>query len=319
MFVRAWVASAAVAVFVAAPSSPQEGAADTALSEYRQLLAHLDTATPACLDTAREALSKRFGGGHPDGEAAVRAFRDFYLARFHEWEKVMGGPEVLEFTFRHWLGPEDHNPLVPFSIRRIRDVPDKNESAAIHRNPTLPSQLEAVRAWPFSIKQGEGDWYLCPDFDWLAAAARPVASGLSEFLGFAAREARERVVEDGGLQIPWDDLRLRIVRWDAFARSHPTLPEVAKEVRPDLGRLFTAYLCPLLPNTTEYDRDTGVLDPSLQASYRRFVAENHDATGHAFLEGLLSLLKTEKYRLTPAVEAYLNRQDSPAPCGIRRR
>jgi|WetSurMetagenome_2_1015567.scaffolds.fasta_scaffold98384_2 hypothetical protein len=293
--------------------------APTGLRAYREFLAKLDATSPACLEQATTALRAGFGSGEPDGEAAVRAFREYYLARVADWEKALWEPGARELTYGAWLPPEEHRLVEPLPIGRIRVNGSAAAQAARLANPTLAARLDDVRRWPFAVVQAEGDWYLQPDAEWLAAAANAVPGRLADFLAFVALESKEVVAEDAGLRVPWDGVRVRLARWETFALGNPGLPEVAKEVTPHVTGLYRVYLCQLLDNTPPYNRTTGVLDPSLQASYRRLVSENRDMKGHAFVEGLLAQLAVAKFRLTPTVERYLARRDSPAPCEVGRR
>jgi hypothetical protein len=311
------IAAAGVVVATVVSLSGQAGRID--LRAYQDLLSRLDTKTPACLETAREALDAGFRGGQPEGEAAVRAFRAYYLARVAEWEPVLLQPGARLLTYDVWLPPAGHRLVEPLPIGRLRVADWPSVRTARQANPTLASRLDVLRRWPFAVSQVEGDWYLAPDADWLARAVRGVPCRLADFLAFLSAESRQVVAEDASLRVSWDDLRVRIARWAAFARANAGLPEVAAEVRPHMASLFRIYLCPLLDNSPEYDRGTQALVPALQASYRRFVTENRDVEGHAFVEGLLAQLTAERYQLTPAVVRYLTRPDSPAPCEIRGR
>ena len=91
------------------------------LAQYKAMLARLDTKTPACLETARKEL-EAFQGGHADSQAALRAFRQFYLARMREQEQVLSGRGTWEIVYGHWHLPPDLHPLVPHPVSVVRLV-----------------------------------------------------------------------------------------------------------------------------------------------------------------------------------------------------
>jgi hypothetical protein len=286
------------------------------LARYKAMLARLDTKTPACLETARKEL-ETFQGGHADSQAALRAFRQFYLARMGEQEQVLSGPGTWRIVYGYWQLPPDLHPLVPHPLSVIRLV----KSAAASENPTLTAQLDAILKWPFAVVQSEGDWYLQPHAEWLVKAAHWLPGPLAEYLAFRLRESTEVVEEDAGLMMTWDELRQRIGRWDDFARAHSSLPESQDEVIPAVKSMFWVYTCGS-DNSRAYGRgEPWLLVPELRESYSQYVNDRVDRFGRAYIEGLLATLKQSGYRRTSAVDQYLARPDYPGahPCRPERR
>jgi hypothetical protein len=302
-----WIATA---LALAAQPAPGD------LARFRATLAGLDTRTPACLDAARQSLVQQFRPGHPDAEPALRAFREFYLSRVKEHASDLFEPGAQEFANRSWRVAPELDLRIPTPMRLVRPAEGPEAQRARRDNPALASKLDALLRWPFAVGQGEGDWYVHSDPGWLADAAKPIGGALGEYLEFLAAESRQVVAEDAGLQIPWDDLRRRIGRWDRFARTHAGLPETAREIRPAVAGLAGVFLCGI-DNTPAYDRETLVLDSELGASYQRLLAEDRDSSLRGFVEGLVAVLKKDNFHRTPAVERYLGRPDSPAPCRFR--
>jgi hypothetical protein len=168
--------------------------------------------------------------------------------------------------------------------------------------------------WPFELDESEGFWFLNADAAWLAQPARQIACPLGDLLIFLRGERPTRVVDDASLRLTWAELGERIARWDRFARAHADLPETKAEVAPAVKGYLFCYLCGM-SNSLAYAGDTHALDPALRASYQRFVIESRDSSPWAYVDGLVKLLAQQGFRRTEAVEQYLNRADSPAPCG----
>ena len=113
----------------------------------------------------------------------------------------------------------------------------------------------------------------------------------------------QRVAEDAGLLIGWDDLRQRIGRWETFARAHPALPETRDIVRPEVVRLVAFYVIGV-DNTRAYDErsrspgGTLRIDPQLMASYERFLIENRGSAYYKVIEGIVTRLRASRGALT---------------------
>jgi hypothetical protein len=309
---RSGIGFAAVMLIVAmtgngrTPQSPD-------LQQYRRLLAGLDPSTPECLTTARQALVTRFTPGHPDGEQALRAFRQYYLARMKEQNAVFETPRVGELLVGTVMasGPRVDSLMPLEALARLKGPLGDDLR---HRYASEVELLRRTLRWPFELDESEGFWFLNADAAWLAQPARQIACPLGDLLIFLSGERPTRVVDDASLRLTWAELGERIVRWDRFARTHADLPETSADVTPTLKGYLFCYLCGL-DNSQAYDRNTHALDPALRASYERFVAKSRDWSAWAYVDGLVKLLGQQGFRRTAAVEQYLNRADSPAPCG----
>jgi hypothetical protein len=115
----------------------------------------------------------------------------------------------------------------------------------------------------------EGDWYLEEDPDFLLESAASVRGEYMDYLLFHLAESRQRLVEDGGLQVSWEELARRIFRWELFAANHPSLPETRTMIEPETRRMMSWYLLGT-DNTVPYDfsrTGKGAVNPALLESY----------------------------------------------------
>jgi hypothetical protein len=201
--------------------------------------------------------------------------------------------------------------LAPGRLERPLEKVERSRSAAIVDTPPdrrpLLHELFAYRDCGIDFTQGEGDWYLRDDPDWLIAVALHLPDGeYRQYVVFVANQSRERLTEDAGFVVSRDRLRERLVRWDGFIRTHPNVARV-EDMRKDADRLAGWYIAGI-SNTPAFDPETNRLNPELRESFARFLAANQDCSYYPLIAGLWEKLKASDFRPTEAVVLYLEKQ-----------
>lgn len=145
-----------------------------------------------------------------------------------------------------------------------------------------------------------------PEFIAATAAKLPLGD-LGEYIAFRSREDRQRLAEDAGFVVGWEDMRRRLIRWEDFERHYPNLPETRTEVKPEVIRTVGWYLFGI-DNSPAYDRwpvpgpKTVRLDAKLRASYARFIEENRTSAFHAVIAGIYGILR--RHNFSPDAELF---------------
>lgn len=294
-----------------APSYPQVKAASIA-PEYAAVLRTLDPASPASILQARDAAVAKYSTSvSTDAAAVFRQFQAFYdsvLAKTSYVRLHTPLDELLnDICERKVLQCGAATADAFLASTRPRDVTRREASKG------AAAELARYRSCGIWFSFGEGDWYAAPDPAFIAAVADKLPLGeLREWVTFWAGEQSQRVAEDAGLVIGWDDLRQRLGRWEAFARAHPELPETQVEVLPHVANLVAIYVFGI-PNTRAYDTrsaETPVydvraggppparagawtmrIDPQLKSSYDRFLVENRDSAYYTVIDGIVTRIR----------------------------
>lgn len=294
-----------------APTNPQIQAAGI-VPEYAEVLRTLDPAKPESILKARDAaLAKYAKAASADADAVFRQFQAFY-------ESVL-----VKTPYIRLRTPLDEllNDICKQGILQCRAATADAFLASAEpgdvkrRDASKPAvaDLARYRACGIWFSWGEGDWYPAPDPAFVSDVAGKLPLGeLGAWVTLWAAETQQRVAEDAGLVIGWDDLRRRIGRWEAFARAHPELPETQVEVLPHVANLVAMYVFGI-PNTRAYDTRSGEtpvydvrvggappagarawtmrIDPQLKSSYDRFLAENRDSAYYKVIGGIVTRLR----------------------------
>lgn len=164
--------------------------------------------------------------------------------------------------------------------------------------------------------QSEGDWYLAENPDFLDELSNLFSGELKDYLIFLASEYKERLAEDAGLLISWNNLRQRIIRWEEFAKKHEKLKEIGTEIQPKLHTLFSVYLIGT-DNTKAYDIFTGKLDTNLKLSYQNFIEENKDSNYYSIIDSVYKILGENKFEINSDLIKYLENTGYTHPNFIR--
>jgi len=278
--------------------------------DYEAFVAKLPTARKESIPAARDEMLKYLEGeqrcGNDDAcsEDVFDRFRTFY-------DKVIRTCDGIFFRNRpaqDVLGRLASGRIASGTFVRPLVAYERNRDEALRQTP---ADLQAALAEVFAFRDsgidftfGEGDWYLRDDPDFLLGLSARLPDGeYKDAVAFTAAESRLRVVDDASLLIPVDDLRLMVVRWDRFEMTHPAAAYRFNMLE-QTNRLLLLYLQGT-DNTRAFDRESGRLTPGLRESLARFVETNQDCSCFPVVAGLWELLKTNGFRRTGTVDAYL--------------
>lgn len=268
-----------------------------------------DARIRASVPAARDKLLRQYANAPV--EQAQQAFRSFW--RFYN--ETLG-----DLRSRFESGPFDGDLLqeifaVEHCLEKPLTVMERSRDPRMARlAETHAAELRELREWRrcgFDFSWGEGDWYLRDDPEFIAGAAAKLPLGdLADWVAFWSREGRQRLAEDAGLVVGWDDIRQRLIRWEDFARRHPDLPETRIEVRPQVNGFLSWYLFGI-DNSPAYDTPhvpaarTFRLDPALKTSYERFIKENASSSFHDLIAGAYAILGRHDYSPESELFAFL--------------
>jgi hypothetical protein len=139
-------------------------------------------------------------------------------------------------------------------------------------------------------------WYVTTEPAALVEFATDLPKDLADYVRFRAREDAEPVVGDAALQLSWEQLRERLVRWEVFARTHPRLPETRTEVQRPITLLAEFYFFGT-DNTWSYKLPSGRIEPGLRDSWRNLATMNGDSYYKALAAELLPRLDAHDGKL----------------------
>lgn len=293
---------------------------------YAAVLDALDPTKPESILKARDAaLTKYANAASADADAVFRQFQAYYdkvLSKTPYPQLRTPLDELLNDICKQGLLQCRAATADAFlASTRPQDVKRRDASKS------AVADLTRYRSCGIWFSWGEGDWYPAPDPAFVAGVAAKLPLGeLGEWVTFWAAEDAQRVGEDAGLVIGWDDLRQRLARWEAFARAHPNLPETQVEVLPHAANLLAIYVFGI-DNTRAYDTRSGVsppydvrvggapppagrdwtirIDPQLKSSYDRFLVENRDSTYYNVIDGIVTRLRASNGAPTKELVAFL--------------
>jgi hypothetical protein len=251
---------------------------------YRDQLNNLDATRPESVCEARTMLRSWMPQADPGDRADMfRAFRASYLAsisstgpRFSEAMQPFSG-EILD-----WLSKSE-------SVEAVQKLMERNQNIRRAAAPWL--------GCGFSIAAAEGTLYPKIDPAALSEFAVPLPPDLASYIRFREREDAQDLVGDACLQLSWEQLRERLVRWEALASSYAQLPETASEVQPEIRRLAGFYFFGV-DNTPTYEFRTGRIEVALVASWGRLAALGRESRYAGLAAALVPRLKEQDGRIT---------------------
>jgi len=243
--------------------------------QYSLFLGTLDRLEPQSITVALEEYIGRFSDAEEkDAAEAHRLFRAFYSETAHRLsESVLGYGEMLSG----------------------KDLDKRKTGAGDYRRYGL------------SICADEVGYFFKEDKMFLIRAAAVTTGDYGDYARYMAEEGDDRVFVEGGLTIPWDSLRLRIINLEAFARTHPGLSETDSVIRPMLKRCLAFYLRGGI-NTHAYDR-AGAIDPELHASYERFLEDNRESSYHNLIGRVYDVLEKNGFMKCDELAALLESEE----------
>lgn len=278
-----------------------------AVAEFERYLTGLGHRTITAVTPARAALEERISKASPrEAEDLLRLFWrwhervcEAHMKAFLERRDLQEALLSIQAAIEHgvWTRPLDE----------IAAAPEATRARVRRASPKAFRELDGFREAGFDFAYGEGTWYLVSDARFLARVATSLPDGdLKAYATFRAHEDGETVAHDAGLMVSWDGLRRRLARWEAFRMAHPELPEAKGPIDREIRSLAHWYFFGL-DNTPAYGHDMKRLDPELQATYRRFLAEDTTSAYHPALSAAWAVLQKSGFRPTSELVAALRR------------
>jgi hypothetical protein len=184
-------------------------------------------------------------------------------AMFREFRKFRDGADVVQLFgksaepfFQQLFGYEDRMPALKQLLKQRRDID------------------QAVGAWfrcGYKTIDSEGTLSLAEDLHVYDEFVPQLPRDLRDYVRFMVKED-QRIAEDAGILITWEQLRARIGRWEEFAQLHPNLPETASEVQAEVERLTDWLLCGI-DNSRVLD-GPGSVDRRALGAWKRYARLN---------------------------------------------
>ncbi len=278
------------------------------VAEFKNFLEKSDKSQKEMISMAKDEFLKKFSSPeNKDVDKAFRIFRKFYREVIrkcdHIFYKKRDSQELLH-KISVIIGYTHENPLSAFE--RIDNVSSKEIKTKY--GSTL-KELYEYRNCGINFIQSEGDWYLKEDTEFLVEILSDFGSSeLREYLLFRVSEDKERLGEDAGLLISWEDLRKRIIRWEQFTHAYPNLLETEKEIKPKLHKLLILYLTGI-DNTPAYDLwKSGEIKFTLRKSYETFLKENNISSYYALINSVYNILKKHRFKINEELILFLHNQ-----------
>lgn len=260
-------------------------AAVTQADPYSQTLNTLDSSQPESVCQAREALQQILSPNPAENAEPFRSFRAFFLhATATTGPAFAAAMSRYTSVYEEWAtGPGKDLSIRDFLLAK-------------------PEVAQAGARWfrcGFSVYDSEGELYPNQDPSTLLQFADNLPPDLAAYIRFRAQEDSQTVIEDAALQVSWEDLRLRLERWEAFGAQHPTLPETHLEVEPTTRALLVLYIFGS-DNTPAFDlRKNGRLDHKLLASWHTFKRDDKSSRYQPLISELADKIPSHDHTLTP--------------------
>lgn len=268
---------------------------------YANFLSKLDSTSPNAILLAKNELFSRFRGKEDESaNDAFRAFSKFYTDTVSGLDNGFSSKpyfqEVLS-KIAEATGLDD-NPFPAF---------DKLDSASAREikkkyAPAL-KELYQYRKAGLNFGQAEGTWYMQSDPDFLQAAASITTGDYKDYLRFNAKECKQKIAEDGGILITWEELRKRIIREENFSKQHPQLPEVEKNIKGSISWMMNVYLAGI--ENSSIDNYGVQLAPEVRNSYETFLKENSSSQYYNAVKDVHAIWAKNNFKTSRELVDYL--------------
>ena len=180
----------------------------------------------------------------------------------------------------------------PYDEKALNDL-------ATVRDPGLEEALRAVFDRGYRLVIPEGDYQAIIDYGTYGAIAPYLPQDLAAYVGIRAVEARQRMLEDGGIIIPLDEVLRRALACEKFMITYNT-SQRAEEI----SNLYSGYIDAYFfgsDNTPAFDISTGELNAEFLDSYTKNASDRQDSAFIAALSAYLRTLSENGYNLNEDV------------------
>ncbi len=281
---RRWFSHLAAPAIICSAAFQCFATRQTTAEGYLRALQTLDDSRPESVCIAREWLRRSMADTNPDHrDEMFRAFRAFYIRSIDSTRSVfLAKMDGYTDAYEQWL---------------MKSAPTASIQDFLRERPDIAKAGSNWFSCGFLMSDSEGSLYPTEDPAALLKFADRLTRSLRSYVRFRSKEDRETVIGDACLQISWEQLRLRIRRWEKFGRAHPKLPETNSEIEPEIRALALVYFFGS-DNTPNFEFPSGRLDPKLVASWREFVAHDGSSRYHALISSLVKNIDEQNQGLT---------------------
>jgi hypothetical protein len=263
------------------------------VQSYKKLLDNLDTSKVESILTATAELINSFKGtSSSQSDEALHLFLDYYSKSINKIKKGF----IQNEDFQHVL-----------NVTRGLDTPLLLE--ARDKYAASYETLQKYKACGIGFEGlDEGGCDLREDPDFVIKLASNFTSDYATFVKFYADETRASLGMDASLNIDWDDLRKKIVRFEAFAKQYKQLPEVDAQIKPMLSNMLSIYI-EGMDNTPAYrlgcQTCKGEIDPELKQSYSTFIKENKNSEYYDLIQGAYNNLAKHDFKFNKDLVSFI--------------
>lgn len=157
--------------------------------------------------------------------------------------------------------------------------------------PELNKKL-APAGW--RIASTEGNYYIAEAAEWpLTALNEALPPSYKRYFELRSKEIAQGFSEDAGLLITWEQLRSRIISWEAFLADYPGFVEKFS-VDAYLDVYIRVYLTGM-DNSRVFGFEKNRLEKAVQESYERFIAENKKSGYYPLVSDYYDYLKKHDF------------------------
>jgi len=284
----------------AAPSATQKNA-NADYSAYAIFLNKLDSSVPNSIVQAKTELLSRFRGKQDESaNDAFRAFSKFYSDTIAGLDGGVSSNSRLQEVLSK-IADVTH---LDYNLFPAFDKLDTTSAREIKKK--YASDLKELHQYTnagLNFGSAEGMWYLTSDPDFLKEAASVTTGDFKEYLRFNAEECKQRIAEDAGILIPWDELRKTIIREEDFSKQHPNLPEVEKDLKGSISWMMNVYLAGI--ENSSIDNYGVQLTPEVKNSYETFLKENTASKYYNVVKDVYAIWTKNNFKTSRELIDYL--------------
>jgi len=236
------------------------------ISEYRGFLSELDKFQVVSIDIAKEMYWSLFPVGSSNAEEGFRLFKNFHTQSIRILDRKFYTRKDIQGMLREH--PIFQKTLELQVLPPLEYLSEDLKESVQTKFPGALTNLYEYSKCGVIYYMSEGDWYMAPDYNfYLEDVLNKYNLNIKHYLHFINTENKTRVAHDGGLIISWEDLRLKIMRFEKFVEKYPKLPETKSDIIPKLDKFIDIYLFGLDNTPIKYN-SKGVLQ-----SWKNFLTE----------------------------------------------
>lgn len=281
------------------------GPLDPAVGKYEDYLASLDGSDIKSIPLGKDFFLKEFSRQtEKTSSEALRDFMAFYFNTIRNVQETFASKADYQKVL--WeISEKSHNYDDPVGMVFVST--DTNLMDTKIKNKDVLAELYEYRRSGIRFAPGgEGTaWYLAEDPDFIISLASGISGAYSEFLRLYYPDTKIPWIGDASLGLGWGELSDRIVRWDKFARSNPTLPETKEMVRPELANYISVFSGKNQLDNTPIFTTNGEILPDLKNAYETFLREHTDSECYQDIKNAYEELKGREPKQDTAFDAIL--------------